>query len=252
MKIIVLTRRRLAVFLSIFAFGILSFGIAAKGVSVAASSSGRLLPIYSVKTDEKKACLTFDAAWGNSDTEELIKILGKYNVKATFFVVGDWVNKYPESVKALNDAGHSIQNHSDTHPHMSKLDREKSAEEIINCNKKIEAITGKAPTLLRPPYGDYNNSVIEAVRSQKMQTIQWDVDSLDWKNPTPQEISKRVLSNVQNGSIILFHNDAKNTPAALPEIIEALQKQGYTLVTVNDLIYPDSSPIDPNGQQHKN
>lgn len=251
MKIIILTRRRLAVFLSVFVCGILAFGIAAKGVSVAASSNARLLPIYCVETNEKKACLTFDAAWGNSDTEELIKILGKYNVKATFFVVGDWVEKYPESVKALHDAGHSIQNHSDTHPHMTKLDMEKSVSEIISCNKKIEKVTGITPTLLRPPYGDYNNTVIEAVRSQKMQTIQWDVDSLDWKNPTPQEISKRVLSSVQNGSIILFHNDAKNTPTALPGIIEELQNQGYTLVTVNDLIYPDSSPIDANGRQTK-
>lgn len=252
MKIIILTRRRLAVFLSFFACGLLAFGIAAKGVSVSASSNARLLPIYSVDTNEKKACITFDAAWGNSDTDELIKILKKYNVKATFFVVGDWVEKYPESVKALHEAGHSIQNHSDTHPHMTKLDKEKSVNEIISCNKKIEQITGITPTLLRPPYGDYNNSVIESVRSQKMQTIQWDVDSLDWKNLTPQEITKRVLSNVQNGSIILFHNDAKNTPAALPGIIEELQKQGFTLVTVNDLIYTDLSPIDPNGRQHKN
>ncbi len=108
----------------------------------------------------------------------LIDILGKYNVKATFFVVGDWVEKYPESVKALADAGHEIQNHSDSHPHMPELSVEKMTEEINACNDKIEAITGKRPTLLRPPYGDYNNTLIETLQGLNMHCIQWDVDDV--------------------------------------------------------------------------
>ena len=114
----------------------------------------------------------------------MIQILDQYNVKTTFFVVGEWVDKYPESVKALADAGHEVCNHSDTHPYMTKLSQEQKIQQLQNCNDKIKAITGVSPTLFRPPYGDYNNGVIEATDSIGMFTVQWDVDSLDWKDPT--------------------------------------------------------------------
>ena len=120
-------------------------------------------------------------SWGNDDTEQLIKILGEYKVPATFFVVGAWVDKYPESVKALSDAGHQIQNHSNTHPHMPQLSREQMRDEIESCNKKIADVTGVTPTLLRPPYGDYDNALIEVMDSLKMHTIQWDVETLATK-----------------------------------------------------------------------
>ena len=114
--------------------------------------------------------------WGNEDTQELIDILAQYNVKATFFVVGDWVDKYPESVKALHDAGHEVMNHSNTHAHMSKLSREEIVADVEACNDKIEAVTGVRPTLIRPPYGEYNDTVISTIRSIGMEPIQWDVD----------------------------------------------------------------------------
>ncbi|MGN0173444.1 MAG: polysaccharide deacetylase family protein, partial [Acutalibacteraceae bacterium] len=116
-----------------------------------------------------------DAPWGNEDTENLIEIFKKYNVKVTFFVVGEWVDKYPESVKALSDAGHEIMNHSNTHPHMPQLSIEKMTEEINACNDKIEKITGKRPTLFRAPYGDYDNNLIDVLSSLNMYCIQWDV-----------------------------------------------------------------------------
>ena len=141
------------------------------------ATGNRKLPIYCVETDKKQIAISFDAAWGNDDTQQLIDILKKYDVPATFFVVGAWVDKYPESVKALSDAGHQIQNHSNTHPHMPQLSKEQMKNEIESCNQKIEAITGKCPTLLRPPYGDYDNSLIEVMESLNMYTIQWDVDS---------------------------------------------------------------------------
>ena len=126
--------------------------------------------------------ISFDAAWGNEDTQQLIDILGKYNVKATFFVVGSWVDKYPESVKALHDAGHEVMNHSNDHAHMSQLSKEEIIADVEACNDKIEAVTGVRPTLIRPPYGEYDNNVITAIRSIGMEPIQWDVDSLDWKD----------------------------------------------------------------------
>ena len=208
------------------------------------------LPIYCVDKGEEKICaISFDAAWGNEDTEELIKILDEYKVKTTFFVVGSWVDKYPESVKALADAGHEIMNHSDSHPHFSQISDDKLREEIKNCSEKIEKITGKKVDLLRPPYGDYNARVVNCVNDMEHYTIQWSVDSLDWKNLTSEQIHKRVTENIHPGAIVLFHNAAKNTPAALPSILKTLTDDGYKIVPVSKLIYKDNFKIDHTGKQ---
>ena len=222
------------------------------GSAAVIASNDRKLPIYCVETEKKRVAISFDAAWGNDDTETLIKILGEYKVPATFFVVGAWVDKYPESVEALSSAGHQIQNHSNTHPYMTQLSRAQMLDELNSCNEKIKKITGVTPNLLRVPYGDYDNSVLEAAESLKMYTIQWDVDSLDWKdNATPESICQRVTSKVKNGSIVLFHNDADHTPAALPNILKTLKKDGYEFVFISDLIYKDNYEIKHDGTQCK-
>lgn len=213
------------------------------------SAAQRDLPIYSVERKDKVCSLTFDAAWGNEDTQQLIDILKKYDIQATFFVVGEWVEKYPESVKALSDAGHEVMNHSATHPHMPDLSAEQMTAEVQSCNEKIKAITGVQPTLFRPPYGDYNDAVVSTMRSIGMYCIQWDVDSLDWKNPAPSEITSRVVQNAQNGSIILFHNAAVNTPAALPDVIEGLKAKGFSFLPVSKLIYTENYTMDHTGRQ---
>jgi len=215
---------------------------------VGAAATSRKLPIYCVQRDNKAVSLTFDAAWGNEDTQTLIDILEKYKVKATFFVVGAWVDKYPESVKALSDAGHEVMNHSDDHAHFGKLSAEEIKANVTACNEKIAAITGKTPTLFRCPYGEYDDHVVSALTSMNMYTIQWDVDSLDWKDLTAPEIVKRVTSKVSPGSIVLFHNAAKNTPAALPEIIETLLADGYSIVPVTELLLPGEYIIDHTGR----
>ena len=222
--------------------------------AIPTSSAKRDLPIYCVQKaeDDKIVAMSFDAAWGNEDTGQLIEIMDKYKVKTTFFVVGSWVDKFPESVKQLSDAGHEIMNHSDTHPHMTQISVEKMKEEVESCDKKIQAITGKRPTLFRAPYGDYNNAVVGAMRDTGHFTIQWDVDSLDWKDLSASEITDRVLKKVKPGSIILFHNAAKHTPEALPQIIEALQKDGYKIVPVSQLILKENYTIDPSGMQIPN
>lgn len=213
----------------------------------------RDLPIYCVdKGDEKICSVSFDAAWGNEDTEQLIEILGKYNVKATFFVVGAWAEKYPESVKALSDAGHEVMNHSDSHPHMTKLSSEDIKKEISSCSDKIQAITGVRPILFRPPYGDYDNNVVASAREIGHYTVQWDVDSLDWKDLEPSAIYDRVTKRITPGSIVLFHNAAKNTPAALPSILEKLTADGYKIVPISELIYRENFSIDHTGRQIPN
>lgn len=229
---------------------IVSLAVVIGTVTVLASDPGKRLPIYCVETDKKQVALTFDAAWGNEDTETLINELKEYKAKATFFCVAQWVERYPESVKQLYDAGHSVQNHSSTHPKMSGIGESEQIKEITKCNQMIKDITGVKPTLFRAPYGDYNNELIGTVESQKMFTIQWDVDSLDWQETsTAESIADRVISKAKNGSIILMHNDAKFTPKALPVILKALSQKGYEFVFVEDLIYKKDYTIDNCGMQ---
>jgi polysaccharide deacetylase family sporulation protein PdaB len=250
MKTLTVTKKKLLTVLFCALAAVLAVAVCIRATqAVQASAPKRSLPIYNVQTGEKKIALSFDAAWGNSDTQELIDILDQYHVKTTFFVVGAWVDKYPESVKALAAAGHEVCNHSDTHPHMRKLSQDEMKSQVEKCNEKIASATGIKPILFRPPYGDYNDAVIQAVESLNMYPIQWNVDSLDWKNPTPDQIANRVLTNVKPGSIVLFHNGAKNTPAALPRVLRALQAEGYQIVPVSQLIYRGHYTIDNAGMQ---
>ena len=216
---------------------------------VGASASTRQLPVYCVQRDDKVVALSFDAAWGNEDTQTLIDILDKYKINTTFFLVGDWVDKFPESVKALHDAGNEIMNHSSDHAHFSKLSEDEIVADINRCNDKIEAITGVRPTLFRCPYGEYDDHVINAVNSMGMTAIQWNVDSLDWKGISASEIQNRVLKNIVPGSIVLFHNAVENTPAALPGIIEGLISQGYSIVPVSQILLSGDYSIDHTGKQ---
>ena len=225
-------------------FGVVNYPVLSGSVSAA-----RQLPIYCVQRDQKLVSISFDAAWGNEDTQQLIDILGQYNVKATFFVVGAWADKYPESVKALHDAGHEVMNHSNTHAHYPQLSQQEVVADLNACNDKIEAITGERPTLVRLPYGDYDDCSIQAVRSIGMQPIQWDVDSLDWKEISAPEIQKRVVNKVCPGSIVLFHNAALHTPEALPGILEQLTQEGYTFVPISQLILTEEYSIDHTGRQ---
>ena len=224
------------------------FSVVCSPIAMKTSAAAKRLPVYCVQRDDKCVSLTFDAAWGNEDTQELIDILGKYNVKATFFVVGAWVDKYPESVKALSDAGHEVMSHSNDHAHFSKLSSDEIVKNLNTCNDKIEEVTGIRPTLFRCPYGEYDDHVISAVTGMGMHTIQWDVDSLDWKDYDADTIYKRVTSAVAPGSIVLFHNAAIHTPEALPSVIEFLLSEGYSIVPVSELLLQGDFEMDHTGR----
>ena len=241
--------RRLVSGLGMILAILLIFWAVSSPAIVGVSAAKRSLPVYSVERDDKLVALSFDAAWGNEDTQTLIDILGRYGVRTTFFVVGDWVEKYPASVKALADAGHEVMNHSSNHAHFSSLSSDQIAADLSACNEKIAAVTGTTPSLFRCPYGEYDDHVIQAVEALGMTAIQWDVDSLDWKGISAQEITQRVLKNVRSGSIILFHNAAEHTPEALPGIIEALQADGYTIVPVSELLLGGDTYLDNTGRQ---
>lgn len=219
---------------------------------VGTAATTRQLPVYCVQRDDKVISLSFDAAWGNEDTQILIDILDKYKINTTFFVVGDWVDRYPESVKALADAGNEVMNHSSNHAHFSKLSGEEIIADITACNEKIAAITGTTPTLFRCPYGEYDDHVINAINSMGMTAVQWNIDSLDWKGISAKEIEQRVLDKIEPGSIILFHNAAENTPEALPGIIESLIADGYKIVPISQILLDGEYTIDHSGKQIPN
>lgn len=218
---------------------------------ITTSANKKELPIYSVKTEEKKVALTLNCAWNADDIDIILNTLKENNVKVTFFMVGDWVSKFPEAVKKISDAGHEIANHSNTHPHVNNLSIEENVSEIQLCSEKIEKITGKKTTLYRGPFGEYNNNVIRAAKEAGHTTIQWNIDTLDYEGLTSTEMWNRIEKNLNNGSIILMHNGTKNTANSLDTIIKNIKDKGYELVTVSDLIFKDNYYIDPNGEQVK-
>lgn len=213
------------------------------------SGQEKKLPIYSVGTDEKKIAISFDAAWGNSHTVPILDILDRYGVKTTFFLVKFWVEKYPEDVKEICSRGHEVQNHSASHPDFTTLTSEQIMEEIGLTSDAIENITGIAPDLFRPPFGAYNNKVIETLEESGYKVIQWSVDSLDWKQISADQIVERVLSRIEPGSIVLFHNDAAHAEEYLPRILEEMTLQGYEVVPIGQLIYRENYHIDHTGKQ---
>lgn len=224
-------------------------------ITVSSSTvDGRELPIYSVETKKPQVALTFDAAWGNEDMAEILKILDAHDVKVTFFVTGGWVKNFPEDVKKILAAGHELGNHGENHKHMSQLTNKEIKEEMMALHNRVEELTGYKMFLFRPPYGDYDNAVVKTSYQCGYYPIQWDVDSLDWKDYGVNAIVKTVLenSNLGNGSIILCHNGSKFTAQALDTLITGIKEKGYELVPVSELIYRDNYNMDHEGRQIQN
>lgn len=158
---------------------LLVFGILFKMVDITvqtSANSDRKLPIYCVDRQDKKISLSFDAAWGNEDTQNILDILAKHNVKVTFFMTGGWVSSFPEDVKAIAAAGHDLGNHSENHKQMSQLSAAQCEEEIQKVHDRVKELTGVEMNLFRPPYGDYNNTVVETSGAMGYRCVQWDVE----------------------------------------------------------------------------
>lgn len=251
MKYCILRKRELFLTVGIFCTVLVFSLFGAQKVAVEVASDLRSLPIYCVETknQEKKIALGINCAWGNEDIPSILDTLDDAGIKATFFMVGTWCDKYPDSVKLIAERGHEIGNHSDTHADMPSLSEAQIEEEIENCSQKIEKITGKKPDLFRCPSGSYNNLVVETAVRLGYYPIQWSVDSLDWKDLKPAEMEERILPNLTYGDILLFHNDTDYTARALPELIAKIQDKGYTFVTVGELIHRGDYTVDVTGRQ---
>lgn len=208
-------------------------------------------PIYCVQTTEKKVAISFDAAWGADKTEAIMENLKEFDANATFFLVGFWVDKYGDMVQKIDQNGFEIGTHSNTHPDMTTLTKEKMEEELELSINLIEQKIDKKVSLFRPPYGAYNNTLLDVCSQKNLYPIQWDVDSLDWKGLSAENITQRIVGRVKDGSIILCHNNSDHIVEALPMILSRLNQMGYKVCSVGDLIYKQDYTIDRNGMQIK-
>ena len=238
------------IFLAILAAIILCIVIGTVGTKPVFLVGNREIPIYSVKRDDNKLSLTFNCAWNDDDIDSILKTLDAYSVKCTFFIVGEWAQKYPESVKRIAEHGHELANHSYSHAHYSKLDKAAILSDIEKCDNLIYDISGQKPVLFRAAYGEYNDNVVKACDESGRTYIQWSIDSLDYKNGSVSEIYNRIVPKAKSGDIILMHNGTEKTAAILPEILAGLTKE-YTLCPVSELIYSDNYIIDGTGMQIK-
>lgn len=208
------------------------------------------LPIYCTERADPVVAISFDASWGADKTIPILDILDRYNVKTTFFLVGGWVEKYPDMVQEIFRRGHEIGNHSDTHAHMNQLSEDGIRKELRIMSDRVEKLTGVRPTLFRPPYGEYNNRVISVARAEGYEAVQWSIDSLDWKDRGTQDIIKQCTYRVENGDIVLFHNDSNDIVNALPTIIEHYQGLGFSIIPVGEILLDAPYTIDVQGKQH--
>ena len=223
-----------------------------KNISVIpASVTEKYLPIYNVQTEKNKIAFTMNCAWNADDIDSILETLKNNDVHITFFMVGDWVDKYPEAVKKIYEAGHEIGSHSNTHPHVNNLSAEKNLEEIKLSVNKIEKITGHKTNLYRAPYGEYNNTVIKTAQENGFFTIQWNLDTLDYQGLSGEEMWNRLKNKLDGGSIILSHNGTKHTADSLDMIIKNIKSSGFQLVTISELIYKDNYHMEPDGSQVK-
>lgn len=213
------------------------------------TSGARSLPVYSVERTDNKIAISFDCAWGVEHTQAILDALAAANVRATFFTVQFWAEEHPDMLKKVSDAGHEVGTHSATHSYMSRLSEAEIRSELTSSSQAITQVTGKAVTLFRPPYGDYDDLLIDTCRDMGLMPVQWDVDSLDWKDLSAADIAERILSRVRSGSIILCHNNGLHTAEALPVVIDALHAKGYEFVPVGELLYYENYTIDVTGRQ---
>lgn len=249
MKSALITKKDISLIIIMLIWIITLISVVSLTVYTSASAVNKKLPVYSVDTLLRETALTFNCAWDDKGTDELLGILRKENVKCTFFFVGTFAEKYPEAVRKIHNEGHEIANHSMSHSDPVNQEFQETISDINSCNEVLYSLTGVMPTLYRAPSGSYDNKTLEAAGSLGMTAVQWDTDSIDWKDISSEKIISRVTRKVTNGSIVLFHLGKDNTLEALPDIIACLKKEGYSFAKVSDMLLEGKTYQDVNGIQ---
>ncbi len=246
-------RKRLAcaAALCVIAAGSAALGSARYGRAARASAAGeaRLVPVYSVKTDRRAIALTLNAAEYSEDLYGILDALDEAGVKATFFALGVWVERYPAETAEIAARGHAVENHSDKHPHMNQQSGGEIAADIAAAGAKIEKITGRKPKLFRAPYGEYDDDVVRAARGLGYEAVQWSADSIDWRGEGAETVSARVLRRIKPGGIVLLHTNSVEIVETLERVIEGAAANGYEIVPLSELMLPPPYTIDALGVQ---
>ncbi len=245
MKIFIMRKNTLLV----AALAIILVAVSMTGAKPASGTGGSALPIYSVETPEKKVAVTFNAAWGAEDIGSILETLQNHDIKCTFFLVGNWAERFPEEAMKIREAGHEIASHGYDHSHYQKLSEAEMRADMEKSEAAIEKATGMKPYLFRAPYGEYNETLVRLCEKMGRFIIQWDVDSLDWKGLSAAEMEARILPRLQNGSVLLFHTGTKQTAASLDGLLQKIRAAGYSFSTVGDLIYKEGYTINHEGRQ---
>ncbi len=220
------------------------YGVRPVALEVATRLTERKVPIYKVARTDKKMSISFDATWGADQTDRLLDILDEHGVKTTFFLAGYWVEEFPEYVKKIVERGHEVGNHSQEHPHMNALTREQIRRDLQTNHDQLKALTGQDSFLFRPPFGEYSDKVIEVADELGYFTIQWSIDSLDWKDVSAEYMVNRIMQKAGPGEIVLFHNAGKHTPAAIEVLLPRLKAEGYEVVPISELVYRENYIIE--------
>jgi len=192
-------------------------------------------PIYQGNVNKKYVAITVNVDWGEEYLRSMLDIFDTNKVKGTFFLSGRWAGEHPKLVREIAKRGHEIGNHGFSHPHVNDLSLSENVEEIKKTQSIIFKLTQKNTRYFAPPYGEFNEVVLDAAAQTKHKVILWSVDTIDWQKPPPETIISRVLSNAHNGAIILMH-PTDSTLKALPEVCKGLVEQGYQIVPLEKLI----------------
>ena len=234
-----------------FAF-LLTGGIwyAQEYTTVGNSVNGREMPVCSVETEEEEMALTFETAWGEERTGDVLDLLKEEGVRAAFFVTKGWMQDHPELIRRMQEEGHDIGTLGVSHEDLSQKTGEEQKSELAEAKQTAQE-TGISMELFRPPYGTYNDSLIRTAWEEGFYTIRWSVDSMDWKNYGPESLIQTVTTRKEfgSGAIVRLNSEAEDTRAALKELIRTIRKKGYRLVPVSELIHRDNYHMDVNGRQ---
>lgn len=216
--------------------------------TVETSNSIIKMPICKIKMEEKKLALSINCTQNMDNISNILDTLSKMRVTASFFVTGDVIDKYPEEVKKIISNNNEVGNMCNHYTSLKAKSKNEIRNEIVECSRKIENLTGKTTNLLRIPYGEYNNSILEVAESEKMNTIAWNIDPLDYNDLTTEEMWEIIEENLIPGSIILLHNEYIGE--SLETLIHNIQEKGYTITNVSNIIYKDNYQINDKGEQY--
>lgn len=192
-------------------------------------------PIYIGNTGEKAVALMVNVDWGEEILPRFLAVLEEKKINATFFITGRFAKKYPELTAQIFAAGHEIGNHGYSHPHPDKLSVEQNKKEILDTEKVFRDLKVEWARIFASPYGEHGLRVLQAAHDLGYKTIMWTLDTIDWQEPSPETIMERVLSQADNGALILMH-PKECTVEVLPELIDALRQEGFSFKKVTEII----------------